>query len=69
VWRRDREGEHMGENTADVPFFDIGNLSAQDVEAFGASALGHAVRRALAVGIGSPSCQNEDPIAAHESHV
>jgi hypothetical protein len=59
----------MGENAADVPFFDISNLSAQDVEALGPSAFGHAVCRALAVGIGSQDCQNEDPIAAHESHV
>jgi hypothetical protein len=59
----------MGENAADVPFFDISNLSAQDVEALGASVLGHAVHRALALGTFPPDLQNEDPIAAHDSHV
>jgi hypothetical protein len=59
----------MSENAPDVPFFDISKLSAQDVEALGASTLGHAVRRALALGAFSADLQNEDPIAAHDSHV
>jgi len=59
----------MGENAADVAFFDISDLSAQDVEALGTSALGYAVRRALAPGNGVPDRQHEEPIAAHESHV
>ena len=59
----------MDERTADVPFFDISNLSAKDVEVLGASVLAHAVRRALALGTFPRDRQNEDPIAAHESHV
>jgi hypothetical protein len=59
----------MGDNEPDVPFFDIDGLSAQEVDTLGASALGHALRRALGRGIFLPDLQSEDPIAAHESHV
>ena len=63
------KGEHMGNNGPDVPFFDISNLSALELETLGSSALGHAVRRALGRETFPQSVPDEDPIAAHESHV
>lgn len=59
----------MGENAADIALFDVSNLSARDVETLGPSALGYAVRRAITPENGAPDRRDEEPIAAHESHV
>ncbi len=59
----------MNDDLADVGTLDVTGLPADDVAALGDSALGHAVRRLLALGPASRDPNAADLFAVHDSHV
>jgi hypothetical protein len=59
----------MSDDLIDSGALDVATLSDDHVAALGDSALGHAVRRMLALGDASRGPAAVDPIAAHDSHV
>jgi hypothetical protein len=57
----------MDDGAYDGGVLDLTAVSRRDLADLGDSALGHALRRALAMSHGDPD--NSDTIAAHDSHV
>jgi|KBSMisStaDraftv2_1062788.scaffolds.fasta_scaffold85308_5 hypothetical protein len=60
----------MSDATADVSALDLTSIDNADVSTLGESAIGHALRRALALAPpgGAPE-SDSDPIASHDSYV
>lgn len=59
----------MSDDLIDLNVLNVATLSDDDVAALGDSALGHAVRRVLTLGVAGRGAGAADPIAAHDSHV
>jgi hypothetical protein len=59
----------MNDNSIEVEPLDVAALSPDDVASLGDCALGHAVRRRLALGSAEDNPEARDLIAAFESHV
>lgn len=66
--RRGGEGSAMDDHAWGSPL-DVSALSGADLILLGDSALGHAVRRALALSRGGQDPDSVDTIAAHDSHI
>ena len=59
----------MNDDLIDVGALDVTELHHGEVAALGDSALGHAVRRVVALGPASRDPNATDLIAVHDSHV
>jgi hypothetical protein len=59
----------MGDNPAATRPLDVASVSPESLAALGDSALGHALRRILALGTPGTGCGEPDAIAAHDSHL